>query len=114
MKGGGGSDNINGGGGNDRLDGGGGNDTITGKGGDDTLKGNGGADTFQFRASDRNDTIIDFRQGQDKIQIQSGANSFGALSLEQDGADVLIGFGAGQVRVVTDNVAAFDADDFIF
>ena len=48
--------------------GGGGNDTIAGKGGDDTLKGNGGADVFQFRTSDRNDTIADFRQGQDKIQ----------------------------------------------
>jgi len=27
------------------------------------LKGNGGADVFQFRASDRNVTIADFRQG---------------------------------------------------
>ena len=45
------------------LNGGGGADTLTGKGGDDTLKGNGGADVFQFRASDRNDTIADFRQG---------------------------------------------------
>ncbi len=114
VKGGGGSDVINGGAGADILQGGGGNDTITGKGGDDTLKGNGGADVFQFRASDRNDTILDFRQGQDLIEIQTGANSFAGLSFEQDGRDVLIGFGAGQVRVVTDSVGAFDEDDFIF
>ncbi len=114
VKGGGGADVINGGGGADLLQGGGGNDTITGKGGDDTLKGNGGADVFQFRASDRNDTILDFRQGQDLIEIQTGANSFAALDIEQDGRDVLIGFGAGQVRVVTDSVGAFDEDDFIF
>ncbi len=61
-----------------------------------------------------NDTISDFRQGQDKIQIQSGANSFEALVIEQDGRDVLIGFGAGQVRVVTDSAAAFDESDFVF
>ena len=114
VKGGGGADVINGGGGDDVLQGGGGNDTITGKGGDDTLKGNGGADVFQFRASDRNDTILDFRQGQDLIEIQNGANSFAALDIEQDGQDVLIGFGTGQVRVVTDSVGAFDENDFIF
>ena len=84
------------------------------KGGDDTLKGNGGADVFQFRASDRNDTILDFRQGQDLNEIQTGANSFAALDIEQDGQDVLIGFGTGQVRIVTDSVGAFDENDFIF
>lgn len=36
----------------------------------------------------------------------------GALSATD--ADVLIGFGAGQVRVITDNVDAFDENDFIF
>lgn len=115
VKGGGGNDLILGGGGSDRLNGGGGADTLKGNGGDDTLKGNGGADVFQFRTNDRNDTIIDFRQGQDKIEIQNGANSFESLRIEQDGRDVLIGFGAAaQVRVVTDNAAAFDASDFIF
>ena len=114
VKGGGGADLINGGGGADVLNGGGGNDVITGKGGDDTLKGNGGADVFQFRASDRNDTIADFRQGQDQIEIISGARSFAGLTIEQDGVDVLISFGTGGVRVVTDNAGAFDKSDFIF
>ncbi|MFK7944731.1 MAG: Calx-beta domain-containing protein [Paracoccaceae bacterium] len=114
VKGGGGADLIFGGGGADKLNGGGGADTLRGNGGDDTLKGNGGADVFQFRTSDRNDTIADFRQGQDKIQIQNGVQTFEGLDIEQDGRDVLISFGAGQVRIVTDNVAAFDESDFIF
>ncbi len=114
VKGGSGDDLIFGGGGADQLNGGSGADTLRGNGGDDTLKGNGGADVFQFRFSDRNDTIADFRQGQDKIEIQNGAGTFEALSIEQDGGDVLIGFGAGQVRVMTDNVEAFDESDFIF
>lgn len=114
VKGGGGNDVITGGGGADRLNGGGGADTLKGNGGDDTLKGNGGEDVFQFRTSDRNDTIADFRQGQDKIQIQNGVRAFEELDIEQDGRDVLIGFGAGQVRVITDNAGAFDESDFIF
>ncbi|MDG1970820.1 MAG: hypothetical protein P8I56_07580, partial [Paracoccaceae bacterium] len=59
-------------------------------------------------------TIADFRQGQDKIQIQNGVRTFEGLDIEQDGRDVLIGFGVGQVRVVTDNAGAFDESDFIF
>ena len=114
IKAGGGADNVNGGGGADKISGGGGADVLNGGGGADTLRGNGGADVFQFRTSDRNDTIVDFRQGQDKIEIQNGANSFAALDIEQDGRDVLIGFGTGQVRVVTDSIDAFDESDFIF
>lgn len=112
--GGGGGDLIDGGGGLDFLAGGSGQDTLTGKGGDDTLQGDGGADTFQFRATDINDTILDFTQNVDVIEIQSGAAAFADLVIEQDGDDVLIGFGTGQVRVVTDTVAAFSEDDFIF
>ncbi len=113
--GGGGGDLIDGGGGLDFLAGGSGQDTLTGKGGDDTLQGDGGADIFQFRATDTNDTILDFTQNVDTIEIQSGATEFADLVFEQDGEDVLIGFGvAGQIRVVTDTVDAFTEDDFIF
>ncbi len=112
--GGGGGDLIDGGGGLDFLSGGTGQDTLTGRGGDDTLRGDGGADIFQFRATDVNDTILDFTQNVDMIEIISGAAAFADLVIEQDGEDVLIGFGAGQVRVVTDTVEAFTEDDFIF
>ena len=109
-----GADTVDGGGGADSLEGGGGADVLIGRGGDDTLRGNTGADTFQFIETDVNDTILDFTQGRDQIEILSGAASFDDLIFTQDGVDVLVGFGAGQVRVVTDDVAAFDEDDFIF
>lgn len=115
IRGGGGADTIKGGGGADQLFGNGGNDVLQGQGGNDTLTGGGGRDVFQFRASDRADEINDFHQGQDVIEILSGAQRFDQLSIDQDGRDVLISFGAaGQVRVVTDNAAAFDENDFIF
>lgn len=113
-KGGAGNDKINGGAGADTLSGGNGDDTIIGRTGDDKLRGGNGEDVFQFRASDRNDTILDFTQGEDRIEILSGANEFSDLSIEQDGAHVLISFGAGQVTVISDDAAAFDASDFIF
>ncbi len=114
MNGGGGKDTLNGQRGNDKLNGQKGNDKLVGGSGKDTLKGNGGSDVFQFRASDRNDTIADFRQGQDLIEIISGAASFAGLEIEQDGVDVQISFGTGNVRIVTDNAGAFDEADFIF
>lgn len=114
IKGGGGSDLIDGGGGNDLLEGGSGQDTIIGAGGDDTLQGGDGADTFQFSETDVADTILDFAQDIDTIEIQSGAAVFADLVIEQDGDDVLIGFGEGQIRVVADTVEAFGEDDFLF
>ncbi|MEM7523648.1 MAG: Ig-like domain-containing protein [Pseudomonadota bacterium] len=111
---GGGADEVKGGAGADMIFGGAGADTLSGDGGDDTLMGNGGADVFQFRTTDSNDTISDFSQGQDRVEIQDGATSFADLIIEQDGDDVLIGFGAGKVRVVTGNAEAFDESDFIF
>lgn len=113
-RGGKGADLINGGRGDDLLFGGAGDDTLIGRSGDDTLKGNAGADVFQFRASDRNDTIMDFQQGQDRVEILNGAGSFADLAIEQDGANVLIGFGTAQITVISDDAGAFDASDFIF
>ncbi len=112
--GGSGADLIKGGGGADRLKGGNGDDTINGRTGDDILRGGNGADVFQFRASDRNDKILDFEQGQDRIEILNGADAFTDLSIEQDGAHVVIGFGKGQITIILDDAAAFDASDFIF
>ncbi len=114
LRGNGGADVIRAGGGGDTVRGNGGADKLLGQGGDDSLHGNGGRDVFQFRTSDRNDTILDYTQGQDSIEILNGVNRLDALVFEQDFRDVLISFGAGQIRVVTDNVGAFTEDDFIF
>jgi serralysin len=63
-------------GGKDRLSGGAGNDVLSGGAGLDRLRGGVGADTFEFssiRDMTRNmrttDVILDFRRGQDKIDL---------------------------------------------
>ena len=91
--GGGGNNTINGGEGNDLLvggvndtiDGGAGDDTIFGAGGRDTLTGGAGANTFVYRNADDStsanvtkdaatfDTILDFKQGTDKIDLRGFA-----------------------------------------
>jgi Ca2+-binding RTX toxin-like protein len=72
--GGNGADTLYGEIGNDVLDGGEGDDFLWGGPGDDTLTGGGGADTFYYSAtSDFNtvDTITDFQQGVDKINLSA-------------------------------------------
>jgi Ca2+-binding RTX toxin-like protein len=82
IDGGGGNDNLMGNGGNDTLIGGSGDDTLIGGLGNDTLIGGagndrltGGNDTDYFffntalNASNNVDTITDFEQGTDKIQL---------------------------------------------
>ena len=71
-----GRDALTGGNGNDSLNGGGGNDTLTGGLGRDILNGGGGNDRFDFNSladskvgSGLRDTILDFTQGADKIDL---------------------------------------------
>ena len=79
-------DVLNGGDGSDRLYGGGGNDTLIGGGGYNILHGQGGSDVFA--AQDRKsadvmfffvNTIVDFTQGNDKIDV----HAFGISSFDQ-------------------------------
>ena len=67
---------ISGGGGNDTIIGSAGNDTILGNTGADILTGGAGADSFVFLTSDESrrttiDTIVDFVQGTDVINLSS-------------------------------------------
>ncbi|CAK27818.1 Uncharacterized protein wiht hemolysin-type calcium-binding regions [Synechococcus sp. RCC307] len=70
-----GNDVLNGGSGNDKLVGGQGNDKLVGGQGNDKLWGQGGRDTFVLSEGAGYDRIMDFRNGQDRIQIGSGVDS---------------------------------------
>ncbi|MEM7269163.1 MAG: pre-peptidase C-terminal domain-containing protein [Pseudomonadota bacterium] len=110
----GGRDTLNGSGGKDDIVGGGGRDLIIGGKGGDTLKGGGGLDIFQFKTGDGRDTITDFRQKRDKIEITNGAESFEDLNISQQGDDVFIRFANVRIRVEDDSADAFSGADFIF
>jgi len=82
VSGGNGADSIEGGAGDDTLSGGAGNDTLVGGAGNDTLVGGAGSDIFVYRAasdSPASDTITDFTQGPDKIDLSAllGATDLG-------------------------------------
>lgn len=75
-----GSDRLNGGDGNDALTGGAGRDVLSGGAGDDRLAGDAGrdaltggtgADVFVFAAKGGRDTVTDFIQGQDRIDLSA-------------------------------------------
>lgn len=46
-------------------------DRIEGGRGSDFLIGNAGADTFVFRRGDGHDYVVDFQQGEDKLEVHS-------------------------------------------
>src|SRR5919202_965372 len=74
------SDVLNGGDGNDILDAGKGSDTLNGGLGNDILVGGAGNDVFVFGAGLGGDTISDFGNRQDTIQLINGL-TFGQLSI---------------------------------
>lgn len=84
IEGGGGGDQLYGWGGNDDIRGGSGADVIEGGGGGDDLRGGTGEDVFRYRdasdsgikAADR-DTIRDFTQGEDRIDLSEPLDNFG-------------------------------------
>ena len=104
-----------GGGGNDLLVGGSGADVLMGDVGSDTLVGGLGADRFVFGtylAGDR-ETIRDFTDGQDRIELQ-GVGGMSALSLRAvtGGAEVVL---RGYV-ILLEGVAvgSLGPEDFLF
>ena len=100
-----------------------GNDTLFGATASDKLVGGTGSDTFVFQLGGANDTISDFGAGSgvgDVVRILgfgTAVDSFSdVLSIaSQDGANVLINFGAGDSLTLA-NIAleSLVADDFSF
>ncbi len=113
LYGGDGNDTLHGGDGNDTLWGGRGDDRLTGGRGGDTLHGGLGDDTFAFAAGDGSDTIADFGEG-DTIEIAGVTGGFAALEIEQDGADAVVRYDGGAIRLTGVSAETLGADRFRF
>jgi hypothetical protein len=108
------ADLLLGGSGADRLDGGSGTDRLSGGTGRDVLTGGGQADTFIFNPRGGLDTIRDFTEGLDLIQIAS-AKSLSDLTFTDLGDDVQIDFAT--VHIIVENIEIVDlavAGNFVF
>ena len=102
----------------DVLEGDNGANWLSGGIGDDTLKGNGGADRFIFEHSNRDDVILDFTDGEDRIDLTDiGLSGFDDLILSSDSGGVTIHMttsGGGTILLEGFDIANLDASDFIF
>lgn len=98
-----------------------GDDRLDGRTGHDTLTGGAGADCFVFKCGYGSDTIMDFTDGSDRIDLSgfSGIDDFGDLAgkIAEKGDHLVIAFNDTD-RLVLKNAAAHGAElraeDFIF
>ena len=114
-----GADRLFGGEGADTLDGGAGEDWLVGGEGNDTLTGGAGADTFVFTPNHGDDTITDFSDGEDLIDLSSlvGLASFDQLNIEIYGNTTVIELpccGGELIRLQGIDADDLDAADFVF
>ena len=113
-----GDDVLKGDAGEDEIYGGEGADTITGGTGDDTLTGGAGADTFVFASGDGNDTITDFTNGTDTIDLSAitAITGFSDLTVTQEGDDTKIDLGENVGEIILEDFTSTDLDatDFDF
>ncbi|MDU8910676.1 calcium-binding protein [Aestuariicoccus sp. MJ-SS9] len=118
MSGGAEADAMSGGTGNDALAGDDGDDTLEGGAGHDELSGGTGADTFVFSVVNGRDTLTDFEDGVDLLDVQAlTLTGIADLTITQDGADALIsldGSMGNTVRLTGVDIADIDAADFLF
>ena len=108
----GGGDLLKGGSGADKLNGGDGDDVLIGGAGQDTLTGGAGADTFVLATGDGANTIADFQDGVDLIDISGYGGAFSSIVQMAGGAKIV--FADGGYAILTGVQAAnLTADDFI-
>ena len=114
-----GNDRLMGGEGRDTLRGGEGDDWLSGGTGTDTLTGGAGADTFAYFAGHGSDTITDFTDGEDLIDLSAleSISGFEDLTMVQLGSFVTIDLHAhGGRTIALENFDIEDLDeaDFVF
>jgi Ca2+-binding RTX toxin-like protein len=86
-------------------------DTLDGGAGDDTLDGGGGTNTFVFGPNLGDDIIVDFKLGQDIVQIAQSVFPQAAMLSAAIGDD---GFGNARLAINASNSISFlgvSADD---
>lgn len=110
----GGNDKLIGGAGNDVLSGGTGADRLIGQQGNDTLTGGSNADRFVFATGDGTDTITDFQNGTDRIEITAGATGFAQVTVTDAGTDVRVQFSNVTIMIEDLVHTTITAADFVF
>lgn len=108
-------DALTGGIGNDTLRGDAGNDSIAGGAGKDKLYGGAGLDVFVFERGGGYDTLPDFKQGEDLLDVHAyGFSGISAMQFVQSGVHVRIDLGGGDyILAGYTTVAEFSAADFV-
>ena len=113
-----GADRLGGGDGDDELLGSNGNDVLDGGSGADRLTGGGGADIFLFDYEYGNDTILDFTNDEDLIDLTAfDLAGFDDLTLSSASNGVKIDLSVhngGTILLQDFDLADLDASDFIF
>ena len=118
LDGGTGNDYLSGGTGNDELDGGAGDDRLDGGSGINELEGGTGRDTFVFTAGKTE--IDDFNPIYDTIELSKslGATKFADLAkfarTADGGQDLVLDFGANELRLEDTKLSQLSASDFLF
>ena len=115
---GGGDDVMLGNAGNDRLFGGLGNDRLDGGAGNDRLAGGAGTDVFVFAPGHGADTITDFANSQDRIDLTAfDLTGYDDLTVTSGTDGVTIDLSAhdgGTILLEGFDMANLDAADFLF
>jgi serralysin len=121
LYGGAGNDRISGQAGNDRLYGEDGKDVLNGGAGNDALRGGAGADSFRFRDQWGADTVSDFQNGSDRIDLRGAGLSFNELSIAQRDADrdgraddVVIKADGQSIALLNLKASLVGVSDFVF
>lgn len=115
-----GANHLTGAGGNDRLQGREGSDTIEGGAGNDILEGGTGADVFAFHQGDGTDTVLDYQDGVDRLDLSSLGIGFGDLRIVDSGANALVFYDEadpadrGLIVVTGHSASDMDSSDFVF
>ncbi|GHC63379.1 calcium-binding protein [Neogemmobacter tilapiae] len=115
LTGGEGNDSLWGQGGNDRLNGGAGNDYLHGGFGADRLTGGAGADLFVFQVKGGVDTVVDFGNGADKLDVSAlGLSGLADFKITETKKYVQLSAEGTTIRLLGLDADDLSAGDFLF